>query len=402
MGYGIYPPSRVDRAINDLIRSLAIPIVRTIYINPTFAINGDGTTWTQAATPGAAGAFNAWGTGSWVSGAQDLTHFWRDNTRYLQAEVTTYGTTVVVYACVGCVFGTYDAATGEQIQDGARHAKIYAASGHGVNLGGFSATRRLFLFDNIDVRALVRTTSGNYPITGFAARDYRADIAIVRCILDGYTCSAITCAGLTYIGNGFYGYGDGIGGQTTLARAEFNTKLNDASLPINPAEFDGIAFQCRDSDTVESYVARNNDLRLAVGVTTAKQGVYFYNSNDAGTVATLHPTDATGPMVIERNLIRGANQGVLSMFNATAVLRNTIDDSIAWGRPCGAADAVSRAIGSAVAPPRLERASTLLRRLREARRPCATTNSSASPRASRITRRRMRARWSWRTTSSRA
>lgn len=339
MSYGIYPRGVVEKAINELIASLAIPIARTIYINPTFAINGDGTTWTQAAAPGGVGAFNAYGTGSWVSGAHDFTHFWRSSTRYLQAAETPYGATVVVYACVGVIFGTYDPATGAQIQDGTRHAKINAITGHGINLGGFSATRRLFLFDNLDVRALNRTASGNYPLTGFAAHDFRADVGVVRCILDGYTCSSVSGAGQTYIGNGFYGYGDGIGGTGTLLRAEYNTKLNDPALPIKSAEYDMCAMQTNDTYTVESYIMRNNDLRLAAGVTTDKQGAYFYNSNAAGTAAALSPNMPTGPMLIERNLIRGAGQAVLVMFNRVAVKHNTIEDSVQrimsmWGSEC--------------------------------------------------------------------
>lgn len=339
MSYGIYPRSVVDRAIAELVASLAITISQTRYINPTFTIDGDGTTWTQAATPGGPGAWNSYGTGSWVSGAHDKTRFWRNNTRYLQAAETEYGSTVVVYACVGVVFGTYDPATGAQIKDNTRHAKIRAVTGHGINLGGFSATRRLFLIDNLDIRALNRTASGNYPLSGFAAHNFRVDVGVVRCILDGYTCSAMAGAGQTFIGNGFYGYGDGIGGAGTLLRAEYNTKLNDPALPIYPAEYDMCAMQTNDTYTVESYIIRNNDLRLAAGVTTDKQGAYFYNSNAAGTVATLNPNTPTGPMLIEGNRIRGANQAVLAMFNNVVTRYNDIEDSVAmimtmWGNGC--------------------------------------------------------------------
>lgn len=326
MSYGIYARGVVEKAIDELIASLAIPIARTIYINPTFAINGDGTTWTQAATPGGVGAFNAWGTGSWASGAHDFTHFWRDGTRYLQAAETTYGATVVVYASVGLIFGAYDPATGAQIQDNTRHAKIHAVTGFGINFGTFASTRRLFLVDNLDVQALNRTASGNYPLSGTAAHDFRADVGVVRCILDGYTCSAMAGAGQTFIGNGFYGYGDGIGGAGTLLRAEYNTKLNDPDLPIYPAEYDMCALQTNSTYTVESYIIRNNDLRLPVGVTTNKQGAYFYNSS-----AVLSPNSPTGSMLIERNLIRGATQSVLAMFNDVAVLNNQIDGPITWG-----------------------------------------------------------------------
>lgn len=337
--YGIYSASAVEAAIKELIASLSIPIARTIYINPTFAVNGDGTTWTQAATSGGVGAFNAYGTGSWVSGAHDFTHFWRNGTRYLQAAETTYNSTVTVYASVGLIFGTYDPATGAQIQDNTRHAKIYAVTSHGINLGGLSATRRLFLIDNLDIRAMNRTASGNYPLFGFAAHNYRADIGIVRCILDGYTCSAISGAGQTFIGNGFYGYGDGIGGVGTLLRAEYNTKLSGPTLPILPTTYDSCAFQTNDTYTVESYVIRNNDLRLPVGETTDKQGAYFYNTNAAGTVATLNPNAPTGTMLIERNKIRGADQSILALFNNVVVRHNEMDEAISrmitlWGNGC--------------------------------------------------------------------
>lgn len=288
---------------------------QVVYINPTFSINGDGTTWTQAGSPGGVGAFNAVGTGVF-GGTLDLTHFWKDSTVYLLAAETTYASAITVYNCIGAELGTYDPSDGSRIQDNTRHAKVTSSSGQCVNLGTAGASRNSFTVDNIDMRALARTTSSGFNY-GFAcsaaAHNTEVNVTIRRCIADGYVAITGSGAGFIVEDTAIGGYSDGLSLITTRARAERCSLLD---LPIDATSYDSITFQTVDANTVESYIARNNNLLSARY--SSKQGVYFYNGN---ILATHRPT---GVMLIEGNIISNRNQCILSQFGAVTVRRNKI------------------------------------------------------------------------------
>lgn len=288
---------------------------QVVFINKTFTVNGDGTQPYQAGTPGGVGAFNAVGTGVY-GGTLDLTHFWKDSTVYLLVAEETYPYQVVVYNCIGAELGTYDGQSGARIQDGTRHAKVVSASGQAINLGTVGASRNNFTVDNIDMRAAARTTSSGFNY-GFscsaAAHSTEVNVAIRRCIADGYVAITGSGAGFIVEDTVIGGYSDGLSLSTTRARAERCSLLD---LPIDYTTYDSITFQTVDANTVESYVAKDNNLLSARY--SNKQGVYFYNGN---TLAT-HPP--TGVMLIENNVISDRNQCILSQFGGVVVRRNKI------------------------------------------------------------------------------
>lgn len=311
--------------------------LRTVYINPTFAVNGDGTTWTQAATPGAAGAFNAYGIGTWASGAIDATHFWRDQTRYLQAAETQVNN-VVVYEVlaapmVGILFGTYDPATGAQIKDNTRHARIWSTSGQALNLGTASTKRQNFVVDNVDCRGLARTTSGgfNYGFSNSAAAiNTYVGITLIRCIADGYTAIALKGADLRFLDCRWNGYQDGCDVQSVNVQA-LGCKLFDAAefLPILDTNYDSFSVSIIGAFTTELMRVEYNDFRKPIP--SDKQCIYLYCG---GVTNTNTPS---GPVTIRHNKVSNGNQAIYSALDNTEVAYNWVDQAWNHNYPDGSA-----------------------------------------------------------------
>lgn len=318
--------------------------LRTVYINPTFAVNGDGTTWTQAATPGAAGAFNAWGTGTWVAGAIDLTHFWRDQTRYLQAAETQVNN-VVVYTVtagpmVGILMGTHDPATGAQIRDNTRHARIWSASGKGIDFGTAGTTRQNFVVDNIDCRALARTTSSgfNYGFTNAAAAiDTYAGITLIRCIADGYVAVTLKGKDLRLFDCKANGYADAYTLQSVSVQALGNRLFEPAEfLPIDATTYDSFSQEIVGAFTTELARVEYNDFTKPVP--SDKQCVYLYCGG--GTNANT----PTGPVTIRHNKVSNGNQAIYSALDNTEVAYNWVDQAWNHNDPDGGGAGDARAI----------------------------------------------------------
>lgn len=297
--------------------------LRTVYINPTFAINGDGTTWTQAATPGAAGACNAWGTGTYA-GTFDATHFWRDQTRYLQAAETQVPKLDVYEVqsapMVGILLGTYDPATGAQIKDNTRHARVWAASGRAMQLYTASTKRQNIVVDNMDCRALDRTTSSSHGIFATAPTiDFYAGITFIRCVADGFAAISVLGKDYRFLDCCWNGYSDGCSAQSVSVQALGNRLFAPADfLPIQDTNYDPLTIPIVGSFTAELMRIEYNDFRLPVP--TEKQCIYIYCG--AGVTNFASPT---GPVTIRWNKVGNANQAIYSALDNTEIAFNLID-----------------------------------------------------------------------------
>lgn len=301
-------------------------MLRTIYINPTFAINGDGSTWTQAASNGAPGACNAWGTGTY-GGTFGPTQFWRDRTRYLQAAETEVPT-VTVYATdgspmQGIVLGTYDPATGEQIRDGTRHARIWRATGGtALALGTAATNRRNMTVDNLDIRMAERTmdTGFRFGVSFNAVRyDEYIGVAVIRCILDGFRSVSGGGAGVKILGNDFNGWGSGFEIQSTdvlvlgnaVYHPEWETRQEWAAL-THTTPYDA-------SYTVERLVVEYNDFRKLV---MSQKECINIQCTPAGNTQINPPS---GPVTIRHNQFSGEAQQVRTTIDNAEIAFNTFD-----------------------------------------------------------------------------
>lgn len=311
--------------------------LRTVYINPTFAVNGDGTTWTQAATPGGAGAFTSYGTGTWASGAITLTTFWRDQTRYLQAAETQVNN-VVVYEVlaapmVGILFGTYDPATGAQIKDNTRHARIWSTSGQALNLGTASTKRQNFVVDNMDCRGLARTTSGgfNYGFSNSAAAiDTYVGITLIRCIADGYVAVTLKGKDIRLFDCKANGYSDANTLQSVSVQVLGNRLFEPAEfLPIDATTYDSFSQEVIGAFTTELARIEYNDFTKPVP--SDKQCIYLYCGG--GTNANT----PTGPVTIRHNKVSNGNQAIYSALDNTEVAYNWVDQAWNHNYPDGSA-----------------------------------------------------------------
>ena len=319
-------------------------MLRTIYINPTFPTNGDGSTWTQAASNGAPGACNAWGTGTYA-GTFDSTHFWRDNTRYLQAAETEVPT-VTVYATdgspmQGIILGTYDPATGDQIRDGTRHARIYRATGGpALQLSDAALNRRNILVDNIDARVADRTatTGFRFGISFNAPRfDDYTGIAIIRCILDGFRAVSGGGASVTILGNDYNGWGSGFELQSTdlvlcgnaIYHPEWETRQQWAGLTHVLPNGDGY--------TVSRLCVEYNDFRKQV--MTEKECINLQTTP----IGQTSDSTPSGPVTIRYNMCSGAAQHIRTTLDNTEIAYNTFDriHNILDASPGGGACAVA-------------------------------------------------------------
>jgi hypothetical protein len=124
----------------------------TIYIDPSATNNGDGTTYTQAASGGAAGAKNTWSGLTYTAGNS-----------YLQRAGTTYTTQITVNAG-GTVnsrmtFGSYDASNGAVTTT---KAKLAGAARYGIN---FLVDIGFTTVQDFDISAIGDGTNSNFGVT---------------------------------------------------------------------------------------------------------------------------------------------------------------------------------------------------------------------------------------------
>lgn len=130
----------------------------TYYIDPTAGSGGAGTL---------ADPINTWVGMAWT--ASDV---------YLQKESTTYtGSASISPTQNDIVFGTYDAATGVQIQDNTRHATIANTSGQGINCNN----RTGITIDNL--RIVANASSGHAIQALYTNSATALSLAVRRCIL---------------------------------------------------------------------------------------------------------------------------------------------------------------------------------------------------------------------------
>jgi hypothetical protein len=268
-------------------------------IDPTAAVNGNGD---SIATP-----YNTWGSGAW----------WVPGNIYLQKEGTTYVGTVAVNNTITIdqanpvVLGTYDAATGAQIKDNTRHAKIRPTSGHGINLG----TRAWVTVDNLDTAGGDRTQSANDGIAGTSAAGNTAhNLTIIRCIADGRYGIGLSGAN-DYVGYcTIYGRADGLSSNGTDFVAEHNTIIaND----IDTATYDGITHIDSGLSATRVLIRHNTVVDYAGSV---KQGIYL-NSNET----------PSGIVEVSDNTIFGFTQCIVSLTPGARILRNRITKPIRTG-----------------------------------------------------------------------
>lgn len=321
----------VRLAAEQAIAEMQRVMLRTVYINPTFAINGDGTTWTQAASPGGAGAFNAWGSNPWSSGAITLTAFWRDNTRYLQCSETQVNNIVVwpvsASPMQGIIIGTYDPATGEQITDGTRRARVWAGTGVAIAAGNVAANRRNVAIINMDVRALDRETPGAFGIlagatSGGTSNSDVCGLRVVRCYLDGHKPISARGSGIVIVDNGFDGYAQGFECLTTniayvgnvLRNPELNRESQWSCFMVENLNSEG-------SWTVTGIRIEHNVARL-VGQ-TEKEAVHFMCGG------TTNANSPTGPVTVRYNTFAGFQQAVYCAYDNAEIAYNHIS-RIQW------------------------------------------------------------------------
>lgn len=280
------------------------------YINPTFAINGNGTLMTEAATPGGAGAFNAWGTGT-TTGVGDLTHFWCHNRQYMQCAETDYPVGIVVYPVHSIYIGTYDPATGNAIQDNTRHASVTRSTiGIVLDIGSISASRYDVTVDNMDLISLTREDTSSFAITFSAVPvTMYAGVVVRRCTLDGY--KAVASSGTHNVVDQCVlgGYRGRVAVNSTWIEVTNCTILD---LPIDVVH-DMIALNALTVDPVEWVFIANNDLRKTIP--TWKQGIYLY-SGGATNRASI------GPVIIQNNYVNNAQQLILTWVDNTIIRGN--------------------------------------------------------------------------------
>lgn len=142
----------------------------TKYINPTFANNGDGTARTAAASPGAAGAYNAVPSIS-------------SNTTYLFEGGTTTTISAEIAAASGTVFGSIG--NGRAILNAsASAASIFRLAGAGIEIK--------------DLHLITSTTNGKHGI--YSASTGSSEVNIHDCMFEGPSSTSGNNYGITFAG----------------------------------------------------------------------------------------------------------------------------------------------------------------------------------------------------------
>jgi hypothetical protein len=132
--------------------------VATVYVDPAYGNNGAG----SFADP----------KNTWVG----IT--WTASNVYLQKESTTFsGSASISPSQNDIIFGTYDAATGDQIQDNTRHATITNSSGQGINCNN----RTGLVIDNLKI--IANASAGNAIQALYTNSSTALSLTVRRCIL---------------------------------------------------------------------------------------------------------------------------------------------------------------------------------------------------------------------------
>lgn len=289
------------------------------YIDPTLGVNGVGTF---------ADPHNAWGVTNW----------WMPGTAYLQKEMTQYNAEIVVYNNGPYFLGTYDALTGNPIQDKTRHAKVRPASGRALSLGTMdTAGRNNIAVDNLDLRAPRLNISFTEGIANTAAEpDTRINVQVRRCLLDGKYGAQLKGAGLLIEDCEINGFDGALSLQTTDMRIRRNRVIHivDPGTPfVNyDPEWGGITNTTPDNYAPEDVYIEDNYVH---GDGSWKQCVHFMVG-----VGVPAPT-SLGKIVIRGNDFHSYKQPIYCSYSDALIEDNDFNevfippgaptDPTAWG-----------------------------------------------------------------------
>lgn len=292
-----------------------VNITQTKYIDPTAGTNGSGS---FASPYNAFSGSDAW----WVSG-----------TRFLIKEGTTYQASIYMGSSTvngPFVLGTYDAATGAQIQTtGSRRAKIrVAASAPGVNMGTLAnggTGKQNIVFDSLDIATDLRTDTNCVAIYGLAggtadvAPTVPVNIQIYRCRLDGNRGTYIRGAGIVVQSCYVRGWYDGINLITTRAVVNDNYVYQDAPR-ITSEDWGSDAIILTIGATLvpqpEYYEVRRNTIISPNYGNSAKHGIYM-SADGVGQMKV--PTIGA---IVADNYVYGCYQSFLIYLPQTELRNN--------------------------------------------------------------------------------